>query len=153
MVRGNAADDELEGINQIQEGIDAINFGQPFFEFGSEVRERADDDGVFERTILRDAPILNNDELNANVNVFAQLKANQSMDLVKNGIEFEGFGLTFSAPEDEEELIKGGAKSAKKRDKLRKDFEKMVLASDANINSVEIYKALKQPAKADFTSL
>jgi hypothetical protein len=152
MVRDNAADDELEGINQIQEGIDAINFGQPFFEFGSEVRERADDDGVFERTILRDAPI-NDDGLNANMNVFEQLKANQSMDLVKNGIEFEGFGLTFSAPEDEEDQIKGGAKSAKKRDKLRKDFEKMVLASDANINSVEVYKALKQPAKADFTSL
>jgi len=92
----------LDGINQIQDGIDAINFGQPFFEFGSEVRERADDDGVFERTILRDAPILNDEGFNANINVFEQLKANQSMDLVKNGIEFEGFGLNFSAADEDD---------------------------------------------------
>ncbi len=82
------------------------------------------------------------------MDVFAQLKVNQSMQLLKPGIEFEGFGLTFSAPEEEIDQIKGAAKSAKKRDKLRKDFEKMVLKSDANINSLEIYKALKYPAKA-----
>jgi hypothetical protein len=35
------------------------------------VRERADDDGVFERTILRDAPPLNEDGFGANMDVFA----------------------------------------------------------------------------------
>lgn len=86
--------------------------------------------------------------------MFAQLKQNQSLEQVKNGIDFEGFGLTFSAPEEEElDLGKGNARSAKKRDKLRKDFEKMILGSDANINSLEVYKSLKKPAKPDYTAL
>lgn len=102
---------------------------------------------------MRDAAPLLDAGFNANVNMFAQLKPKQSLEPVKNGIDFEGFGLTFSAHEEEDfDLGKGNVKSAKKRDKLRKSFEKMVLGSDANINSLDVYKSLKKPAKPDYSA-
>jgi hypothetical protein len=54
---------------------------------------------------LRDATPLNEDGFGEYMDVFALLKANQSMELLKPSIEFEGFGLTFSAPKDEIESI------------------------------------------------
>jgi len=38
----------------LQEGFNALGVDQPVFEFGSEIRHRPDDDGVFEQTILRE---------------------------------------------------------------------------------------------------
>ena len=53
MVRG-AADEELHGLNQFQDNFQALDLDAGNFEFGSEIRQRADDAGVFEQTILRE---------------------------------------------------------------------------------------------------
>jgi hypothetical protein len=71
-VRENQADEELQGLNNFEAGFDALNLGanQPLFEFGSEIRQRPDDEGVFERTILRDGQVAPLQEFQANFNMF-----------------------------------------------------------------------------------
>lgn len=72
----------------------------------------------------------------------------------KDGIEFSGFGLNFSVDsveEDHEE--KRANRAAKKQEKLRKHFEKLMLGQDANINSLDVYKAQKKPVKHDYTNI
>jgi hypothetical protein len=138
----------------LQEGFNALGVDQPVFEFGSEIRHRPDDDGVFEQTILREGQIAHLPDFQANFNLFEQPKADRLNLMEKDGIEFSGFGLNFSVDsveEDHEE--KRANRAAKKQEKLRKNFEKLMLGQDANINSLDVYKSQKQPVKNDYTNI
>lgn len=125
-------DGELQGMNNPLSDFNGLNLGE--FE-QSELRHKADDEGIFEQTILRDGGQQLDQSLIGNINLFDQFRQPQKDE----GIDFSGFGLNFI--NKEEEIVKDDVQSVwklkKRQEKLRKEFEKLVLGKDTNINSIE----------------
>jgi hypothetical protein len=144
------ADDELQGINNVNEGL--IGSHLQNFEFGSELRHRPDDAGVFEKTIVREDPFVALDQGLDAGSLFQPFRDIKPQLQEQNGIEFEGFGINFSIQEDEP-VEEAKQRNAKKQERLRKDFERMILGQDANIDSLDVYKQMKAKSKPAPVSL
>ena len=136
-------DGELQGNNNPLSDFNNLNLGNDHVEL-SEMRQRPDNEGVFEQSILRDGGQLDHSLID-NINLFDQYGHKDE----EGGIEFSGFGLTFSNQE-EEDFIKVPNKG-KKNEKLRKDFEKLILGKDNNINGID--SSLNRQSKVGISNI
>ena len=73
----------------------------------------------------------------------------------KDGIDFAGFDIHFSNDNEIDEVKEdqGHWKSAKKQQKLRRDFEKLVLGKDTQTRSLDVYKRMKYPQQPQLTNI